>query len=73
MKETEMQFKYFACVVDGEYAGALGVAYSMPALIAGMESNPTIIPISEEQQKTLYLGMIWDGTDFVPALEDWEQ
>jgi hypothetical protein len=73
MKETEMQFKYFACVVDGEYAGTLGVAYSMPALIAGMESNPTIIPINEEQQKTLHLGMVWNGTEFVPGLEDWEQ
>lgn len=68
-----MQFKYFACVVDGEYAGTLGVAYSMPALIAGMESNPTIIPINEEQQKTLHLGMVWNGTEFVPGLEDWEQ
>lgn len=68
-----MQFRYFACVVDGEFAGTLGVAYSMPALIAGMESSPTIIPINEEQARTLNLGMIWDGTDFVPALEDWEQ
>ena len=73
MKETEMQFKYFACVVDGEYAGTLGVAYSMSALIAGMESNPTIIPINEEQQKTLHLGMVWNGTEFVAGLEDWEQ
>jgi hypothetical protein len=73
MKETEMQFKYFACVVDGEYAGTLGVAYSMSALIAGMESNPTIIPISKEQQKTLHLGMVWNGTEFVAGLEDWEQ
>ena len=73
MKEPEMQFRYFACVVDGEFAGTLGVGSSMPALIAGMESNPTIIPINEEQAKTLNLGMIWNGTDFVPALEDWEQ
>jgi hypothetical protein len=73
MKEPEMQFRYFACVVDGEFAGTLGVGLSMPALIAGMESNPTIIPISKEQERTLHLGMIWNGTDFVSALEDWEQ
>lgn len=73
MKEPEMQFRYFACVVDGEFAGTLGVGSSMPALIAGMESNPTIIPISKEQEKTLHLGMIWNGTEFVSALEDWEQ
>jgi hypothetical protein len=45
----------------------------MPALIAGMESNPTIVPISKEQERTLHLGMIWNGTEFISALEDWEQ
>ena len=52
MKEPEMQFRYFACVVDGEFAGTLCVGSSMPALIAGMESNPTIIPITKEQERT---------------------
>ena len=52
-----MQFEYFACVVNGEYAGTLGVAHSMPALIAGMKSEPTIVPITDEQRKNIVLGI----------------
>ena len=58
------QFDFFACVVDGEFTGSLGVARNMDALIAGMNSNPTIIPITEEQLSILQLGMIWDGKEF---------
>ena len=67
---SEIQFEYFACVVNGEYAGTLGVAHSMPALIAGMKSEPTIVPITDEQRNNIVLGMVWNGTEF---LEDWEQ
>jgi hypothetical protein len=40
------------------------VAKSFEPLIAGMNSNPTIIPVKEEQINMLQLGMIWDGTEF---------
>ena len=60
----EMKFEYFACVVDGEFAGAVGVATNMDALVAGMSSNPTIIPINKEQAFNLRLGVIWDGKEF---------
>jgi len=60
----EIKFEYFACVVDGEYTGAVGVAVSMDALVAGMSSNPTIIPINKEQAFGLRLGVIWDGKEF---------
>jgi hypothetical protein len=60
----EPQFELFACVVDGEYAGTLGVSYSMPALIAGMHSSPTIVPISAEQNEKLRLGCTYDGEKF---------
>ena len=65
----ELQFSYFAAVVDGEYTGAVGVSYNMPALIAGMNSNPTIIPITKEQAFSLNLGVIWDGKEFKLAEE----
>ena len=58
------QFNFFACVVDGEFTGVLGVAKNYEALVAGMNSNPTIVPIKEEQLNMLQLGMIWDGTEF---------
>ncbi len=61
---TQMKFDFFACVVDGEYTGAVGVAAAYEPLIAGMNSNPTIIPITEEQLSMLQLGMIWDGKEF---------
>jgi hypothetical protein len=63
------QFDFFACVVDGEFAGAVGVARHMEPLVAGMNSNPTIIPIKEEQLNILKLGMIWDGKEFQLAKE----
>jgi len=58
------EFDFFACVVDGEFTGVLGVAKNHEPLIAGMNSNPTIIPIKEEEVNMLRLGMIWDGTEF---------
>lgn len=63
------QFDFFACVVDGEFAGAVGVARAYEPLVAGMNSNPTIIPIKEEQLNILKLGMIWDGKEFQLAKE----
>jgi hypothetical protein len=64
-----IKFDYFACVVDGEFTGAVGVSYNMPALVAGMNSNPTIIPITKEQAFELRLGTIWDGKEFKLAKE----
>lgn len=58
------QFDFFACVVDGEFTGIVGVAKTYEPLIAGMNSNPTIIPIKEEQLSMLQLGVIWDSTEF---------
>lgn len=63
------QFDFFACVVDGEFTGAVGVARYMEPLIAGMNSNPTIVPITEEQLNILKLGMVWDGKEFQLAKE----
>ena len=63
-KIMNQQFDFFACVVDGEFTGVVGVAKNHEPLIAGMNSDPTIVPIKEEQLSVLQLGMIWDGTEF---------
>ena len=65
----ELQFSYFAAVVDGEYTGAFGVSFNMPALIAGLNSAPVIVPITKEQAFSLSLGVIWDGKEFKLAEE----
>ena len=63
------QIDFFACVVDGEFTGVVGVAKTYEPLIAGMNSNPTIVPIKEEQLSMLQLGMVWDGIEFKLAEE----
>ena len=63
------QFDFFACVVDGEFTGVVGVGRDFGPLIAGMHSDPTIVPIKEEQLHVLQLGMVWDGTEFKLAEE----
>lgn len=35
------------------------------AVIAGLESNPTIIPVTEEQISGIHIGWMWNGTNFV--------
>ena len=65
----ELQFSYFAAVVDGEFTGTFGVSINMPALIAGLNSDPVIIPVTKEQAFTLQLGTIWNGKEFQLAKE----
>lgn len=65
----ELQFSFFAAVVDGEYTGSFGVSFNMQPLIAGLNSQPVIVPIKEEQLNMLQLGMIWDGKEFKLAEE----
>jgi hypothetical protein len=58
--------RFFAVLVDGEYAGPIVFAQSveMEGLLAALESNPTIIPITPEQAKGARPGWIWDGEHF---------
>lgn len=63
--------RYFAVLVDGEFAGPLVFVESpeMEALLAGLESNPTIMPMTLQQAKEARVGFIWNGTEFVPPTD----
>jgi len=67
MSENENPIKFFAVLVDNEYAGVIGFPESdnMEAVLAGLNSNPTILPINIEQVNNVQVGFIWDGTKFV--------
>ena len=58
--------KFFAVLVDNEYAGVVGFPESpnMEAVIAGLSSNPTIISVTRDQIAIVQVGFIWDGSKF---------
>lgn len=58
--------RMFAVVVDNEYTGVVGFPESpyMEAVIAGLSSNPTIIPVTRDEIANVQVGFIWDGSKF---------
>ena len=58
-------FTFFAVLVDGEYAGKVGITGSGGPVMAGMKSNPTIVEMTQEQANTVQIGWIYDGIDFI--------
>jgi len=66
MSENEDPIKFFAVLVGDEYAGVIGFPENsnMEAVLAGLNSNPTILPINIEQINNVQVGFIWDGTKF---------
>lgn len=63
--------RYFAILVNGEYAGPLAFPESeyMEGIIAALESNPTIIPVTAEQMSGALPGWVWDGERFTAPEE----
>lgn len=58
-------FFWFAIVVDGDYAGKIGISKNPSPALAGLRSNPTMIEMSPEQALEVSLGWIHNGTTFV--------
>lgn len=61
---THQSFQVF---VGEELTMVVGYDVGEAALIAGLSSNPTIIPI--DPSHGISAGWTWDGTDFTEALE----
>ena len=66
IKGEIMTLKTFAIVVEGDVAGTITLddtweGENVPRLIAALESDPKIIPSSEEVQ----FGWTWDGNTFI--------
>lgn len=59
--------KYFAVLVGNEYAGPIGFPDSehMQAILAALESDPTIMPITPEQLSGVLPGWVWNGQAFI--------
>jgi len=56
--------KFFAVLVDGEYTGTFGIPDipNMEPLIAGLSSNPEIIPLQERSETIgVVLGSLWNA------------
>lgn len=65
-----MTLKTFAIVVEGDVAGTItfddaSEMPNSPRIIAAFESNPTIIPASEEVK----FGWTYDGEKFIAPTE----
>jgi len=67
MSENENPIKFFAVLVGNEYAGVIGFpeTSNMEAVLAGLNSNPTILPINIEQINNVQVGFIWNGNTFI--------
>lgn len=63
--------RFFAVVVDGEYTGVFGIPdkETMAAVLAGLDSNPTIVPVTKEQLGGIAVGWLWDGERFTAPEE----
>ena len=61
------KIEFFAVVVDGEFCGTIGLTASQDSTVAGLKSNPTIVPITHEQLSELRLGHTYDGKEFKRA------
>jgi len=64
--EDNLPLRFFAILVENEYVGKFGIpeAVSMEGVIAGLDSDPRIIPISIDAE--ILVGSIWNGTSFQP-------
>ena len=58
--------RMFAVLVDNEYAGVIAFPESeyMTPILAGLDSNPTILPVTHEQIAGVTVGYIWNGSQF---------
>jgi hypothetical protein len=70
IKENIMneEMKSFAFVIDGEVAEVVAFAVTLDKYIAIYESNPTIVPVTQENSGNLFgglLGSTWNGTQFI--------
>ena len=62
------EWKSFAFVIDGEVVEVVAFPEEAEKIIAIYESNPTIVPVTPENQSGLFggvLGSTWDGTQFI--------
>lgn len=63
---TPNSYKVYNVTVGEEYYGKIfwPNTEDQQAVIAGLESNPTIIPITLDKVKNIGLGWIWNGNSF---------
>ena len=63
---TPNSIKKYAVTVNAEEFGKIYWPNidSEQAVIAGLDSNPTILPVNKSQVRGVPIGWIWDGSNF---------
>lgn len=64
--DFEDHTKFFNVIVGQENYGKIicPIIESSEAVIAGLESDPTIVPVTKEQLSNVQIGWVWDGFNF---------
>jgi hypothetical protein len=61
--------KGYVFVIDGEVGNKIYYDRSIEIAIAAMDSDPKVIPLTDEEFHNVGIGWTFDGTNFIPPTQ----